>query len=64
MLLGLRYWHAPYGTKIVIKLFGRHRVMAADVSFYGYSCAAKYYKIIDYEGHYGCSLDSRANTGN
>jgi len=23
MLLGLRYWHAPYDTKIVIKLFGR-----------------------------------------
>lgn len=42
-LLSLRYTyrHAPYSTKIVIKLFG-HRVMAADVGFYGYSCAAKY----------------------
>lgn len=64
-LLGLRYRHALwYDTKIVIKLFARRHVMAADVSFYGYSCAAKYYKITDYEGHYGCSLDSGANTSN
>jgi len=32
--------------------------------FYGYSGDVKYHKITDYEEHYGCCLDSGANTSN